>query len=126
MVIDYTKDDFSKNGETYDVIFDTVGKISISRSKRSLKKNGCLIFATFGLPKMIRMLWLSKFSDKKVVFGMVEASSDELNFLKELIEEGKIRSIIDKCYPLEQIAEAHKHVESGLKKGNVVITLDII
>lgn len=125
-VIDYTKEDFTRNGRTYDVIFDTVGKSSVSRSKRSLKKNGYYIFATFGLPKLIRMLWLSKAGRKNVVFGLVEESSEELFFLKELIEAGNFKSAIDRNYRLEQIAEAHRYVETGQKKGNVVITLNHI
>ncbi len=123
-VIDYTKEDFTKNGQTYDVIFDTVGKSSVLRSKRSLKKEGFYLFTTFGLPKLFSFLWLSLTSSHKVIMGLVEESSEELTFLKELIEEGKIKSVIDRRYPLEQAAEAHRYVETGQKKGQVVITID--
>jgi len=123
-VIDYTKEDFTKNGQTYDVIFDTIGKSSVLRSKRSLKKEGFYIFATFGLPKLFPILWLNMTSSQEVIMGLVEESSEDLFFLKELIEEGKIKSVIDRRYPLEQAAEAHRYVESGLKKGQVVITVE--
>ncbi len=123
-VIDYTKEDFTKSGETYDVIFDTIGKTSVSRSKKSLKKNGFYLFATFGLPKLIQILWLKLTSSKKVgPLGVVEESAEELTFLKELIEAGKMKSVIDRRYPLEQAAEAHGYVETGKKMGNVVITV---
>jgi NADPH:quinone reductase-like Zn-dependent oxidoreductase len=123
-VIDYTQEDFTKNGQTYDVIFDTVGKSSVLRSKRSLKKEGFYLFSTFGLPKLFPFLWLNLTSNQKVVMGLVEESSEDLFFLKELIENGKIRSVIDKRYPMERAAEAHRYVETGQKKGQVVIAID--
>ncbi|OQY40517.1 NAD(P)-dependent alcohol dehydrogenase [Candidatus Atribacteria bacterium 4572_76] len=101
-VIDYTKEDFTKGGETYDAIFDAVGKSSFSRSKRSLKKKG---------------FYLS-------VNSLTSPKTEDLIFLKELIEAGKIRSVIDRRYPLEQTAEAHRYVEKGHKKGNIVITVE--
>jgi 2-desacetyl-2-hydroxyethyl bacteriochlorophyllide A dehydrogenase len=123
-VIDYTQEDFTKNGEIYDIIFDTVGKSSVSRSKKSLKKKGFYIFATFGLPKLFQILWFNMTSSKKAKIGVVEEKTEDLIFLKELIEAGKIKSNIDRRYPLEQISEAHKYVETGQKKGQVVITVD--
>ena len=123
-VIDYTKEDFTKSGEIYDIIFDTVGKSSVSRSKRSLKKEGFYLFTTFGLPKLFQILWLKMTSSKKAFFGTLEERTEDLIFLKELIEAGKIKSVIDRRYPLEQTAEAHRYVETGQKKGQVVITLD--
>ncbi len=122
-VIDYTKEDFTKNGETYDIIFDTVGKSPFSSSKRSLKKEGLYIFTTFGLPRLFRMLWLNMTSSKKAIIGLVEERSEELIFLKELIEAGKLTSVVDKIYPLELTAEGHRYVETGQKKGQVVITV---
>jgi NADPH-dependent curcumin reductase CurA len=122
-VIDYTHEDFTQNGQTYDVIFDIVGKASFSRSLRSLKKEGFLLLANLELSRMIRGLWISKTTAKKVVFGLAGDSADDLHLLKELIEAGKIKSVIDKRYPLEQIPEAHSYVDKGHKKGNVVITL---
>ncbi len=123
-VIDYTKEDFTKNGQTYDIIFDTAGKTSVSRSKRSLKEKGFYLFATFGLPMLVQVLWLSMSSSKKVIFGILKERTEDLIFLKELIEAGKIKSVIDRRYPLEQTAEAHRYVETGHKKGNVVITVE--
>ena len=123
-VIDYTKEDFSKNGETYDVIFETVGKSSFSRGIKSLKKNGFYLLANPGLSQTLRGLWTSITSSKKVVIALASYRAEDLIFLKELIEEGKIKSVIDRRYPLEQTVEAHRYVEKGHKKGNVVITLE--
>ena len=122
-VIDYTQEDFTKNGETYDVIFDVVGKSSFSRSVRSLKQNGRYLLANPRVLSMVRGLWTSMISRKKVIFEFARYKSEDLMFLKELIEAGKIYSVIDRHYPLEQTAEAHRYVDTGHKKGNVVITL---
>jgi 2-desacetyl-2-hydroxyethyl bacteriochlorophyllide A dehydrogenase len=123
-VIDYTKEDFTKSGETYDVIFDTVGKSSFSDSINSLNQNGRYLLANPGLSEMARGRWLSMTSSKKVIFGTASMKPEDLIFLKELIEAGKLKSVIDRRYPLEQTAEAHRYVEKGHKKGNVVITID--
>ena len=120
-VIDYTKEDFAKNGETYDIIFDAVGKTSLSRCKGSLKKNGFFLEAVM---VAVQARWLSMTSGKKVIGGEASEKTEDLIFLKELIEAGKLKSVIDRCYPLEQIAEAHTYVEKGHKKGNVVITVE--
>jgi 2-desacetyl-2-hydroxyethyl bacteriochlorophyllide A dehydrogenase len=121
-VIDYTKEDFTKSGETYDVIVDAVSKSSFSGSIRSLKKEGIYVVAGPSLP-ILQKLWTSMTSSKKLKFGPDPARSEDLVFLKELIEAGKIRAAIDRRYPLEQIAEAHRYVDKGHKKGNVVITM---
>jgi len=124
-VIDYTQEDFSKSGETYDAILDVVGKSSFSRSVRSLKQNGRYLLANpGGLSQMVRGLWTSLTSSKKVICEFASYKTEDLIFLKELIEAGKIKSVIDRRYPLEQTAEAHRYVEKGHKKGNVVITLE--
>jgi NADPH:quinone reductase-like Zn-dependent oxidoreductase len=123
-VIDYTKQDFTKSGENYDVIFDAVGKSSFSSSIRSLKQNGFYLLANPKLSQMFRGFWTSNRSSKKVISGTVNETSGDLLLLKELIEAGKIRSVIDKRYPLEQTSDAHTYVETGKKKGNVVITID--
>jgi len=120
-VIDYTKEDFSKSGETYDIIFDTVGKSSFSRCKSSIKQRG--VYLTVEWP-LLQALWTSVVGSKKVIFGIASENPEDLIFLKELLEAGKIKSVIDRRYPLEQTAEAHRYVEKGHKKGNVVITLE--
>jgi len=130
-VFDYTKDDFTKAGQTYDIIFDTVGKISFSRCKRSLKKRGIFLEAVLTWAIIPQMMWTSKIGSKKamIAFTGLRPTSErakDLNFLKELIEEGKLKSVIDRRYPLEKMAEAHRYVERGHKKGNVVITVDRI
>jgi NADPH:quinone reductase-like Zn-dependent oxidoreductase len=120
-VIDYTKEDFTKNGETYDVIFDAVGKSAFSGCMRSLKKEGIYLHAVATPAVMLRMRWASMMSSKKLIGGTAIPETENLIFLKELVEAGKIKPVIDRCYPLEQIAEAHRYVEKGHKKGNVVI-----
>jgi NADPH:quinone reductase-like Zn-dependent oxidoreductase len=124
-VIDYTKEDFTKDGQTYDVIFDAVGKNSFSRCKRSLKQKGVYLSTVPKLGTMLQMLWTSKFGSKKAKFTAagLKQSKENLVFLKELFEVEKIKSVIDRRYLLEQTAEAHRYVEKGHKKGNVVITL---
>jgi NADPH:quinone reductase-like Zn-dependent oxidoreductase len=123
-VIDYTKEDFSKSGQTYDIIFDTVGKISFSGCVRSLKKKGIYLIGNPRVSHIVRGLLTSMTSSKKAKFGLALSGIEDLIFIKELIEAGKIKSIIDRCYPLEQMAEAHRYVETGHKKGNVVITME--
>jgi len=124
-VIDYTKEDFTKSGQTYDIILDTIGKSSVSGCKRSLKKKGVYLFTKFYFPKLIQMLWLSMTSSKKVKFGLItKERAEDLIFLKELIEAGKIKSVIDRRYPLEQTVEATKYVETGQKAGNVIINVE--
>jgi len=121
-VIDYTQEDFTERREIYDVIFDVVGKISFSRSNKSLKQDGTYLLAN-PVSQMFRGLWTSLRSDKKVIMQTASGTIGDLIFLRGLIEEGKIRTVIDRSYPLEQTAEAHKYVETGQKKGNVVITV---
>jgi NADPH:quinone reductase-like Zn-dependent oxidoreductase len=121
-VIDYTKEDFTQSGKTYNIIFDTVGKSSFSGCLSSLKKNGLYLRAVhINLLPIIRGLWTSITSSKKVIGGVAMERKEDLIFLKELIESGRIKSVIDRHYPLEQTAEAHRYVEQGHKKGNVVI-----
>jgi len=128
-VIDYTQEDFTKSGETYDIIFDAVGKSSFPRCKYSLKQGGVYLTAAPTRAIIPQMLWTSKIGSKRAIIaftGLRPASekTKDLIFLKELIEAGKMKSVIDRRYPLEQIAEAHRYVETGHKKGNVVITVE--
>ena len=122
-VIDYTQKDFTKNSETYDVIFDVMGKSSFSGSVRSLKQNGRYLLGNAGLTQIVQGWWISWRSSKKVIIGAAIQKTEDLVFLKELIEAGKIKAVIDRSYPLEQMAEAHRYAEAGHKKGNVVITI---
>jgi NADPH:quinone reductase-like Zn-dependent oxidoreductase len=123
-VIDYTTTDFSKSGQNYDVIFDTVGKASISGTIRSLKSTGIYIHAVTSPATeiIIRLSLLT--SKKKLIGGTFTPNNEQINFLKKLIEERKIRPIIDRRYSLDQIIEAHRYVDLGHKRGNVVITIN--
>lgn len=122
-VIDYTREDFTKSGQTYDAIFDVVGRSSFSRSIKSLKQNGYYLIGNPRLLPMIRGLWVSKTSNKKVIFETAKQKAEDLIFLANLIEAGKIKTVIDRRYSLEQVPEAHRYVETGQKKGNVVLTI---
>jgi NADPH:quinone reductase-like Zn-dependent oxidoreductase len=123
-VIDYTKEDFKKNRETYDIILDTVvGKTSFSESKNSLKQKGLYLAVAGGPREMVQMAWTSMKGGKKVVAGSPPERKEELIFLRELVEVGKFKAVVDRRYHLEQTAEAHRYVERGHKKGNVVITV---
>ncbi len=124
-VIDFTRDDFTQSARTYDVIFDVAGKSPFSGSIKSLKPNGRYLLGNPGLSQRLRARWVSD-SGKQVIPYSTRSPSEmaaDLNYLKELVETGKIRAIIDRRYPLEQIAEAHRYVEGGHKKGSVVITI---
>jgi len=128
-VIDYTQEDFTENGKTYDIIFDTVGKCSFSECKGSLTDEGIYLSTVPTPVMMFQAIWPAKRGSKKVKFaatGLRPASEKikDLVFLKELIEAGKIKAVIDRRYPLEHVAEAHRYVEKGHKKGNVVITVE--
>jgi NADPH:quinone reductase-like Zn-dependent oxidoreductase len=122
-VIDYTVEDFSTKDDTYDVIFEAVDKSTFSACMRALKEDGIYLNVTVPVPG-IRMLWTKMTSSKKLMLGEnPPKNAEDLIFLKELVEAGKIKPIIDRCYPLEQIVDAHRYVEKGHKKGNVVITV---
>ena len=122
-VIDYTKVDYTKNGETYDFVLDTVGKTSFSRCKKSLKQKGVFLPVLMGLTELVQIVWTSMTGGKKVKGGVACESVEDLEFFKELFETGEMKPVIDRCYPLEQTAEAFRYVEKGHKKGNVVITI---
>ncbi|HEY7350037.1 MAG TPA: NAD(P)-dependent alcohol dehydrogenase [Ktedonobacterales bacterium] len=125
-VIDYTQEDFTKRGETYDVIFDVIGKSSFSRSFRLLTPNGRYLLGNPPLSHRVRGQWTSRRSNKQVIPWAARTGSEyaeDSKFLTELIEAGKIHAVIDRCYPLEQTAQAHRYVETGQKKGHVVITV---
>lgn len=122
-VIDYTREDFTGSGRSYDLIFDIVGKSPFAGSIRSLNSNGRYLIANPRLSTMVRGAWISRTGDKKVILEMTNQKKEDLVLLKQLIEAEKLRSIIDRRYPLEQVAEAHRYVETGQKKGSAVITI---
>jgi len=125
-VIDYTKEDFTKIGQTYDIIFDTTGKSPFSGCVKSLKQKGIYLRAVhMSLSSIVRGLWTSMTSSKKVIGGVASELKENLVFLKELIDMGKLKPVIDRCYPFEQIVEAHRYVDKGHKRGNVAITVRI-
>lgn len=123
-VIDYTKEDFTKNGETYDVIFDAVGKSTFSGCIRSLKKAGVYLHTVVAPVLSVRMRWTSLTSSKTLIGGTATPKTEDLMYLKELVEARKIQPVIDRRYLLKQIVEAHRYVDKGHKKGNVVITVE--
>jgi NADPH:quinone reductase-like Zn-dependent oxidoreductase len=125
VVIDYRKEDFSKSGQSYDIVYEAVGKTSISKGKKIVKKNGVYIAGASGILKgFSQLLWTSLTSGKKIVTGVAGEAKENLIELKKIIEEGGFKSVIDKTYSLEEIVEAHTYVDTGRKTGSVVITLE--
>jgi NADPH:quinone reductase-like Zn-dependent oxidoreductase len=122
-VIDYKKTDLTLTGDTYDLIFDAVGKLSISKSMKALKEEGIFLDAVGMLRRSVQAKFATMGSKKRVLGNTATGKREDLIFLKELIKAGHLKPIIDRRYPLEEIAEAHRYVETGRKKGNVVITL---
>ncbi len=122
-VIDYTKEDFTQSGETYDLIFDILGKSSFSGCKSSLKQNGRYLLASFKMRQLFQMLWTSIIGSKKVICALALEKTEDLISVKKLVEAGKIKAVIDRRYPLEQAAEAHRYYEEGQAQGKVVITV---
>ena len=123
-VIDYTQQSFTSSGETYDVVFDVPGKSLFLPTIKSLGQNGRFLLSNPHLTQLVLGLWISMTTSKKVIFGASSGTSEDLAYLGDLVAAGKIRSIIDRSYPLERMAEAHKYVETGQKKGSVVITVE--
>lgn len=123
-VIDYTKEDFTQNGQTYDVIFDILGKSSFSRCKHSLKPNGRYLLASFKMKQLLQMVLTSMRGDKKVVCALAPERQEDLLTIKKLVEDGKIITNIDRHFPLEQAAAAHRYIEQGHKKGQIVLTVN--
>jgi NADPH:quinone reductase-like Zn-dependent oxidoreductase len=123
-VVDYTQEDFTQNGETYDLIFDILGKRSFAQLKPSLTPNGIYLLASYKMKAIFQMLWTALTRRKqKIICAFAEETAQDLVLVGELAEAGQIKAIIDRCFPLEQAAEAHRYAESGQKRGSVIITL---
>ena len=122
-VIDYNKEDFTKNGEAYDLIYDILGKSSFETCQSSLTSTGVLLYASFKVKQLMQMMQTSKSTEKKVICALSSENLDDLNFIKELVEAGKFKTVIDKQFSLEETAEAHRYYESGKNTGNVVIAV---
>jgi len=121
--IDYAEQDFTRNGETYDVIFDILGLTPFSRGRHSLAPRGVLLYASFKARHLLAMLRTSLSGGRKAVCALAPGSLEDLLAVKGLVEAGKIKAIVDKRFPLEQAAEAHRYVETGQRKGTVAIIL---
>jgi NADPH:quinone reductase-like Zn-dependent oxidoreductase len=122
-VIDYTREDFTKNGEVDDIIFDVVGTISFSRSRASIRKQGTYLLAN-PATQLARAYWARMTNSRKIIMQAASPSIEDLIFLRKLVEEGILKAVIDRTYALGQIAEAHHYVEQGGKLGNVVISVE--
>jgi NADPH:quinone reductase-like Zn-dependent oxidoreductase len=122
-VIDYTKQDFTARGETWDVIVDTTGKAGTSRCRGCLSPTGRLLLVAAGLPDMLRAAWMALTSRQRIIVGPAPERAEDLRLLAELAEAGALKPVIDRRYPLERIVDAHRYVDTGHKRGNVVITL---
>lgn len=122
-VIDYTQEDYTQSGETYDVIVDILGRSSFARCKPMLKPDGVLLYASFKTPQLWQMLRTSVGDGQKVVCALAPGSLEDLISVKKLVEDGKLTAVIDRCFPLDQTAAAHRYIEQGRQRGHVVITL---
>ena len=122
-VIDYTKTRFLDGAEKYDIVFDTVGSTSFPACEAALKEDGRLLLCAASLPQILESGWASRGSKKRVVVGNAPERVEDLHYLKELVQKGQFRPLIDRSYPLEQIADAHAYVDAGRKRGSVVITM---
>ena len=122
-VIDYKKEDFSKSGGSYDLIIDILGKGSFSKYRASLRQKGIYMPVSFKTGKLLQMLRTSIGGGKRVICALATPGQPDLVFIREFLEDRKLKPVIDQCYPLEKAAEAHRYVEAGNKKGNVVLTV---
>jgi NADPH:quinone reductase-like Zn-dependent oxidoreductase len=125
-VVDYLQEDFTKNGERYDVVLDAVGKHSFRRSRRALTPNGVFVATDLGFMWHVPALalWSRRFGDRKLLFPLGSSTREDVLVVKELLEAGRYRPVIDRRYPLEDVVEAARYVETGQKTGNVVLTVN--
>lgn len=121
-VIDYTKHDFTELGATYDLVMDTVGTAPFAKSRQVLRDHGRLLLVLGGLSDMLRAPWVSWTSDKRIIAGAAAELTEDLQFMAQLSEAGQFRPVIDRCHSIDEIVEAHRYVDSGRKKGNVVLS----
>ena len=124
-VIDYTREDFTQKGEQYDLVFDILGKSSFGRVKGSLTENGRYLRASFKMRELLQMVYTKLFSNKKVICALSLESREDLLTVKELVEAGHLKTIIDRCFPLAEAAEAHRYVEEGQARGKVILKMAI-
>ena len=122
-MIDYTTDDVAGHGTTYDIVVDTAGTLPFLRSRALLKDGGRLLLVLGTLPDMLQIPWVAMTSTKRIIAGPATGSGEDLRFLAELAESGSFRPVIDRYYPFERMVDAHRYVDKGHKKGNVVVTL---
>jgi NADPH:quinone reductase-like Zn-dependent oxidoreductase len=122
-VIDYSQEDFTDSPETYDVIFDVVRNTPSGRMVRLLTENGCLLMANPGFLQIVRARWASRRSKKRVSFAASSGTSEDLAYLRGLVEAGRLHPVIDRRFPLEQMVEAHRYAETGQKLGNIVVVV---
>jgi NADPH:quinone reductase-like Zn-dependent oxidoreductase len=122
-VIDYAQEDFTDGSETYDVIFDVVRNTPSGRMTRLLTENGWLLMANPGFLQIVRARWASRGSKKRVSFAASSGTSEDLAYLRGLVEAGRLHPVIDRRFPLEQMVEAHRYAEAGQKLGNVVVVV---
>jgi NADPH:quinone reductase-like Zn-dependent oxidoreductase len=122
-VLDYTQEDFTENGKKYDIIVDTAGTAPYSRSKDSLQEDGRLLLVLAALPDILPMPWVALTTNKRIIAGPAAERADDVRLLAKLAETGELKPVIDRRYPLERIADAHRYVDAGHKKGSVVVTL---
>jgi 2-desacetyl-2-hydroxyethyl bacteriochlorophyllide A dehydrogenase len=122
--IDYTKENFTQNGERYDIILETVGKSSFWEALKSLKPEGSLLLASASLGTILGFAIINLFISKKIVSGVIKSTAEDMNFFKQLVENGKLKPVIDKTFSFEEAALAHAYVDKGHKKGNVILTLN--
>jgi len=123
-VLDYTKEDFTRNGETYDLVFDILGKGSFDRIRSSLTPNGVYLLASYKMNAVLRMLWsgLTR-SRQRVICAFAQERVQDLILVRQLAEAGQIQTPVDRCFPLEEAADAHRYLEAGARKGPVVLTV---
>lgn len=121
-IIDYKKEDFTKTGEIYDVIMDTTGMCPVLKCKKPLKPGGHYLSTTFGIPQLVRMFWFRSRTGNRLFMGTLKEEAEDMDFLCNLMDSGELKVPVDKIFPMEQAAEAHRYVESGQKSGNVVLT----